>query len=84
MSTFVVSTEEEQCIGIPDLQRPEVQDALPIDDQNGKLSMDQSSAYLNAEVSTIDIVPEEKISGICRAASNLKQFHQVELWSQDR
>jgi len=28
MSTFVVTAEEEECVRVPDLERPEVQDAL--------------------------------------------------------
>jgi len=30
MPTFVVTTQEEQCIGVPDLERPQVKHALPV------------------------------------------------------
>jgi hypothetical protein len=33
--------------------------------------------YLNGKVSSIDIVSQEEVSGICRVASNLEQLHQI-------
>lgn len=33
--------------------------------------------YLDGEVSSIDIVSQEKVSGVCRVASNLEQLHQI-------
>jgi hypothetical protein len=78
MAALVVSAEEEERVRIPDLQRPEVEHALRKAWSAGGM-IDQIRVYLEAEISSIYVVAEEKVSGRCGVAADFEEFHQVKL-----
>lgn len=43
------------------------------------ITLAAQAAYLDGEVSTIDIITQEQIPGIGRVSSDLEQLHQIVL-----
>ena len=78
MAALVVAAQEEEGVGVPDLERPEVEHALP-----SRLAVSRwapgEDAYFNREVSTIDVVTEEEVPSISGASPDFEKFHQVVL-----
>ena len=74
----MVASQEEEGLGVPDFQRPEVEHALP-----SRLAVSRwaagEDAYFNREVSTIDVVTEEEVPSISGASPDFEKFHEVVL-----
>ena len=75
MSAFVVASQKPECVGVPDLQSPEVQNALKKRQiQARKL---KRRTYLNAEKTSVNIITQEQVSRLGWIATDFKQFHQI-------
>jgi len=75
MTALVVSSKQPKCVGIPDLQGPQVQYALPISVQ--AYVMRTVRAYLDTEITPIHIVAQEQVARFCRIAPDFEQLHEV-------
>ena len=82
MSALVVASQEPECVGIPDLQSPEVQNALK-KRQNHIRKLKRKTAYLNAKIASVDIVTQEQVSCFRRIATDFEQFHQIVVLTVD-
>ena len=74
----MVAAKQEECGGIPNLERPQIEHTLQLDQIDGKNSW-TTEVYLNAEVASVDVISQEEISCCGRVAADLKEFHQVVL-----
>lgn len=53
-------------------------DPQNIDDKNNNDHfLERIATYLDGEVSSVDVVSQEQVSGVCRVASDLEQFHKI-------
>lgn len=76
MATFMVTAHEPESVGVPDFESPEVENTLHImSDRRG--AERAGRAYLNTEISTVDVVTQEEIACVCRVATNFEQLHQI-------
>lgn len=73
----MVSSKQPEGIRIPNLERPQVEDALSRVNENSTPLLRKTN--LNAEITTINVVTEKKISSVCRIPANFKKFHQVKV-----
>jgi hypothetical protein len=79
VSTLVVTTKQEECGGIPDLERPQIEHTLRLDQIDGNAFDGSNAAYLNAEVTSVNVVSQEEIPCGGGVAADLEEFHQVVL-----
>jgi hypothetical protein len=42
-----------------------------------------NDTHLNAEITTINVVTEEKVSSFCRVTAHLEKFHQIKVLAVD-
>ena len=70
MPALVIAPEEEEGVGIPHFEGPEVQHTL----RTKLITMvrDYIYAYFNAEVPPINIIAEEEVPCICGGATHLE------------
>jgi hypothetical protein len=59
VAALVVTTEQPQGVGIVNLERPQIQNAL------------------DAEVSSVDVITQEKVASLGWVATDLEQLHQI-------
>ena len=57
VATLVVTAQQPERIGIPDLQCPEVQNALQ--QSEPRIQSEHENTHLNAEIATVDVVTQE-------------------------
>lgn len=76
MSALVVASQKPECVGVPDLQSPEVENALKKRQIQAR-KLKRRRAYLNAEITSVDIITQEQVSRFGRIATDFKQFHQI-------
>ncbi len=58
MAAFVIASEEPESVGVPDLEGPQVEDALDCQSSYKLVGITD----LDAEVTAINVVPKEEIS----------------------
>ena len=79
MPALVVASEEEQGIGIPHLQGPEVQYTLIRTISETLVCTDATVPDLDAEVSPVDVFTKEEIPCVRWATTELEKLHEVVL-----
>lgn len=85
MPTFVIAPEEEEGIWVPDLEGPDIQNALQ--EQSQTISTQGHAAFicyrrrshLDGKVPSVNVVSQEKVPRICWVATDFKELHEVEL-----
>lgn len=76
MPTLMITAKQPQCVWIPDLERPEVQNAL----KKGQFFFTKEvvrNPDLYAEISTVDVVTQEQIARLGWVAPNFEQLHEI-------
>lgn len=81
MTTLVVSSEQPKRIRVPDLQRPEVQNALRPSTICHMVPRQMSHLY--TKVAAINVVAQEKIACLCGVATDFEQLHEVVVLAVD-
>lgn len=86
MPTFVITPEEEEGIWVPDLESPNVQNALQKQSENDQYPaacsvhmLSPKGPHLDGKVPSVNVVSQEKVPRICRVATDFKELHEVEL-----
>lgn len=74
----MIPTEQEECGGIPDLERPQIKDTLQLDQPMGT-NLWTAKTYLNTEITSVNVISQEEISCGSRITADLEEFHQVVL-----
>ncbi|SRR6266404_2420123 len=77
MPAFVVAAEEEDGIRVPDLERPQIEYTLHSRLDKAADVIRSLWTHLDAEVPSINIISQEKISGSGGIPANLEKFHKV-------
>lgn len=84
MSTFMVAPQKPQGIRVPNLESPQVKDALAGDQSVTTTTMGEDAiAHLDTEVASVHVVTEEQVSCLCRVSADLKQLHEIVILSMD-
>lgn len=75
MTALVVSSEQPKRVRIPDLQRPEVQNALKLSAYAMESRYPASDLY--TEVSAIDVVAQEQVTCFSGIATHFEELHEI-------
>lgn len=75
----MVTTEEEECGGIPDFERPQIEHTLCDCVRSPGIRSWVHAAHLNAEVPSVYVVSQEEIPRGSGVAADLKELHQIVL-----
>lgn len=80
MPALVVPSQKPQRVRVPNLQGPEVQNALrQLDQRDSRLGVTD----LNAKITSVDVVAQKQVPCIDRVAADLEQLHQVVILPMD-
>ena len=79
MTAFVVASKKPKRVGIPHLQSPKIKYTLYVREPQNN----DKGTYFYREITTVDIVTQEKVHSICRITTNLKKFHKIVILSMN-
>ena len=76
VSALMVPSQEPQCVRVPNLQGPKIQNALEkkSDPYMHAIGIGQIT-NLNAKITSVDIVTQEQVSCLRGVAADFEQFH---------
>jgi hypothetical protein len=75
---LVVATKQEECVGVPNLERPQIEYTLQLDQTHANEPI-IFRAHLDTKVASVNVISQEEIPCGGRVTTDLEEFHQVVL-----